>query len=65
MPWVVVGSLAASVVSFIISNVTSKPAITIEQAQVSTQAERELTFFKWGFFALTGLIAVKLLKGGK
>jgi len=62
MPWVLLASLASSVISFTISNVTSKPAITINQADVSPETSKELQFFKIGFFALTGLLAVYLLK---
>ncbi len=62
MPWVLLASLASSVISFTISNITHKPAITINQADVSAEASKELQFFKIGFFALTGLLAVYLLK---
>lgn len=62
MPWVLLASLASSVISFTISNITNKPAITINQADVTSTKEKELQFFKIGFFGLTGLLAVYLLK---
>lgn len=59
MPYLI-SALSASVASFLISAFTSKPAITVETGQ--SKSETQLLFFKWGFFALAGYIATKILK---
>ena len=62
MPWVILASLASSVVSLVVSNITQQPTIQIQQADVSTKTEKELAAYKIGFFTLTGLLAVWLYK---
>ena len=60
---ILISSLAASVASFLVSAFTSKPTITVEAGE--QKSETQLMFFKWGFFALAGLVAYKFVKGRK
>ena len=62
MPWIISG-LAASVATWFVSTLTSKPAITIAQGEIKNK--EETTFFKWGFYTLVGIVAVAWLRGLK
>lgn len=59
MPWVIAG-LVASVATFVVNNLTSQPTINI--AEGSVKDDKETTFFKWGFYALAGVVALMGLK---
>lgn len=59
MPWILSG-LAASVATWFVSSWTNKPTINIAQGEV--KSEEEQRFFKWGFYALAGFVALFTLK---
>lgn len=62
---VIVSALASSVVSFVVSNITQQPAVTINTTTAPTDTEKdELLFWKSALFLAIGYIAYSTLKKG-
>lgn len=63
MPWLLVSSLASSIVTFVVANLTTKtPTVNIAGEQTST---RELSLYKVGFWGLVTVALVWAWKGRK
>lgn len=51
MPWILVSSLASSIVSFVVSNLTTKqPTVNVYEGEQATT--NELSLYKVGFWGL-------------
>lgn len=61
---IVVSALASSVVSFVVSNITQQPAVTINTIKPTDTEKDELLFWKSALFLAIGYIAYSTLKKG-
>lgn len=64
MPWILVSSLASSIVSFVVSNLTTKqPTVNVYDGEQATT--RELSLYKVGFWGLVVCGLIWAWKGKK
>lgn len=64
MPWILVSSLASSIVSFVVSNLTTKqPTVNVYEGEQTSH--RELSLYKVGFWGLVAVGLVWAWKGRK
>lgn len=64
MPWILVSSLASSIVSFVVSNLTTKqPTVNVYEGEQASH--RELSLYKVGFWGLVVVGLVWAWKGRK
>lgn len=61
---IVISALASSVVSFVVSNITQQPAVTINTTTPTDTEKDELFFWKSALFLAIGYIAYSTLKKG-
>lgn len=61
---IVVSALASSVVSFVVSNITQQPAVTINATTPTNTEKDELFFWKSALFLAIGYMAYSTLKKG-